>query len=169
MLPTDASDTELENLWTCPGMPLVEPSPGGDVERPLLGTELARFSSSTVLSLDIPGNRLVPITDAVSGESSLFLLNAADPNPRSCVCLNQVGSFDPKDCEIWFLDILSSFVGVLSMVARGDFEAFSSEAIMDNGRLLEPVDPRDEGRCCHERVPAREGAIAALGDGVEII
>lgn len=40
--------------------------------------------------------------------------------------------------------------------------ALVSEATMDNGRLLEPVDPRDEGRCCHESVAAREGAIAAL-------
>ena len=122
-----------------------------------------------MLSLDIPGNGLLPIVDTVSDRSSWFLLKAADPKPRSCVCLNQVGSFDPRDCEIWLLDILSSFVGVGSAAARGAFEALFSEATMDNGRLLEPVDPRDEGRCCHESVPAREGAIAALGEGVEIV
>ena len=60
--------------------------------------------------------------------------------------------------------MLSSLVAVRSTAERGDFEALVSEAIKDNGRLL---DPRDEGRCCHERVPARAGAIAALGDWVD--
>ncbi len=60
-------------------------------------------------------------------------------------------------------------MGAGSAAARGAFEALFSEATMDNGRLLEPVDPRDEGRCCHESVPAREGAIAALGEGAEIV
>lgn len=65
--------------------------------------------------------------------------------------------------------MLSSFVGARSAAARGDFETLFSEATTDNGRPLEPVDPRDEGRCCHESVPTREGAIAALGEGAEIV
>ena len=128
-----------------------------------------RSTGSAVLSLDIPGNCLLLVVDDGSDKLSWVLLNAADPNPRSCVCLNQVGSFDPRDCEIWLMDIVSSFVGVGSATARGAFEALFSEATMDNGRLLGPIDPRDEGRCCHESVPAREGAIAALGEGVEVI
>lgn len=60
--------------------------------------------------------------------------------------------------------MLSSFPVSGSALARGDLAALFSEAIMDNGRLLDPVDPREEGRCCHERVPARGRGIAALGD-----
>lgn len=143
-------------------MARIETSVDGDAERTLSGAGLMRASGSAVLSLDIPGNRLLPIIDAVSDRSSWFLLNAADPNARSCVCLNQVGSFDPRDCEIWLLDTPLSLVGTGSTAARGDLEALFSEA------TKEPIDPRDEGRCCHESVPAREGAIAALGEGAEI-
>lgn len=166
--PADVSDAGPEFLWVSPDMPWNEPSLDDDAERTLSGAGLVRSSGSAVLSLDIPGNRLLPIVDAVSDRSSWFLLNAADPNPRSCVCLNQVGSFDPRDCEIWLLDILESVVGAESVAARGEFEALLSEGTIDNGRLLDPVDPREEGRCCHESVPAREGAIAALGEGVDI-
>lgn len=94
--PAAASDAELEYLWA---VPRIEPSFDDDVERALLGPGVVRSSGSAVLSLDIPGKRW-PIIDAVSVESSWFLLNAADPNPRSCVCLNQVGSFDKRDCAI---------------------------------------------------------------------
>ena len=121
-----------------------------------------------MLSLDIPGSRPPPIIVAVSDRLSLFLLNAADPNPRSDVCLNQAGSFDPRDCEIWFLDMLSSFVGVSVAIVAGVFEALFSEAARDNGRLLEPVEPRDEGRCCHGSVPAREGGNVVLESGWEV-
>ena len=169
MPPPGANDAELEYLWSNRDSPRIEPSLGGDVARPKSEAELARFSRSVVCSLDIPGNGLLPINGAVFDESSWFLLNAADPTPRSCVCLNQAGSFDPKDCEIWLLDMLPSAAGVRSAATRGEVEALFSEANMDNGRLLGPVDPRDEGRCCHERVPAREGGIAVLGEGVEII
>lgn len=162
MPPADANDAELEYLWPSPEIPRIEPSLDGDAERALSGVELVRSSGSAVLSLEIPGNGLQPTIDAVSDRSSWFLLKAADPNPRSCVCLNQVRSFDPRECRIWLLDILSSFVAAGSAAARGDFERLFSEATMDNGRLLEPVDPRDEGRCCHESVPGREGAIAAF-------
>lgn len=65
--------------------------------------------------------------------------------------------------------MLSSFPEAESAAAREVREVLESEATMDNGRLLEPVDSRDEGRCCHESVAAREGAIAALGEGVETI
>lgn len=167
MPPADPNDGEFECLGASPETPRIEPSLNGDVERPLPGAEPARSSNSAVLSLDIPGSCLLPIMAAVSDKSSWFLLSAADPNPRSCVCLNQASSFDPRDCEIWLLDTPSSIVDVRSTAALGDVEALLSEAFMDNGRLLGPIDPRDEGRCCHERVPAREGAIAALGEGVE--
>lgn len=169
MPPTDANDAELEYLWPSPEIPRIEPSTDGDAERAMSVAGLVHASGSAVPSLDIPGNRLLPTIGAVSDKPSWFLLNAADPSPRSCVCLNQVGSFDSRDCEIWPLDRLSSFAGAGSAAARGDFVALFSEATMDNGRLLEPVDPRDEGRCCQESVPAREGAIAALGEGVEIV
>ena len=121
-----------------------------------------------MLSLDIPGSRPPPIIAGVSDRLSRVLLIAADPNPRSDVCLNQAGSFDPRDCEIWFLDMPSSFVGASVAIVAGDLEALFSEAARDNGRLLEPVDPRDEGRCCHGSVPAREGVNAVLESGWEI-
>ena len=60
-------------------------------------------------------------------------------------------------------------MGARSIAASGGFEALCSEAITENGRLLEPVDPRDEGRCCHERAPARDEGIAAFEDEVESI
>lgn len=69
---------------------------------------------------------------------------------------------------MWFLDMLSSFVGASVAIVAGDFEALFSEAARDNGRLLEPVDPRDEGRRCHGSVPAREGVNAVLGTGWEV-
>ena len=161
--PADAGDAELEYLCPSPEMLPSEPSLDGDAEGPLSRAEIARSSGSAVLSLEIPGKRLIATIDAVPDESSRLLLNAADPDPRSCVCLNQVGSFDRKESAIWLLEMpLSSFSGVQSTVAGGDFEAFRSEATTDNGRLLEPVDSRDEGRRCQERVPARKGVIGAL-------
>ena len=164
----DASNADCEYVWLSPEMPRIEPSLDGDAARALSGARPVRSSGSAVLSPDIPGNGLLPTIEAVSDRSSWFLLNAADPNPRSCVCLNHVGSFEPRVCEIWLLGTPSSFVGARSAAVDRDVEAGFSEAATDNGRLLGPVDPRDEGRCCHESVPAREGAIAALGEGVEI-
>ena len=64
--------------------------------------------------------------------------------------------------------MLSSFVGASVAIVAGDFEALFSEAARDNGRLLEPVDPRDEGRCCHGSVPARERVIVVLESCWEI-
>ena len=64
--------------------------------------------------------------------------------------------------------MLSSFVGASLAIVAGDFEALFSEAARDSGRLLEPVEPRDEGRCCHESVPAREGGNVALESGWEV-
>ena len=39
---------------------------------------------------------------------------------------------------------------------------------MDNGRLRALVEPREFGRCCQASVPARDGAIALLGDDLEL-
>lgn len=43
-------------------------------------------------------------------------------------------------------------------------------ATVEGGRLLvEPVEPRDRGRCCQDRVFDRDGAIAVLGDGESLL
>lgn len=49
------------------------------------------------------------------------------------------------------------------MLCRGDLEALFSDATIDSGRLLGPVNPRDAGRCCHDSVFERDGAIVGLG------
>ena len=60
----------LEYLLPSPDMPRIEPSLDGDAEPPVSRVELARFSGSVVLSLDNPGNALLPIIDVVSDELS---------------------------------------------------------------------------------------------------
>lgn len=70
-------------------------------ELTLSGGGLMRLSGSAVLSLDIPGRRMLPVDEIVSDASSTwFFLNAAEPAPRSWVCLNHDGSRDPSDCAI---------------------------------------------------------------------
>ena len=61
----------------------MEPSIEGELELTLSGGGLERVSVSAVLSRDIPGRRMLPVIEAVSDVSSLFLRNAADPEPLS--------------------------------------------------------------------------------------
>lgn len=56
-----------------------------------------------------------------------------------------------------------------STLGRGDFEALFSAANCDRGRARGPVDPLEVGRCCHDKVPALEGAIDELGDVVDSV
>ena len=65
----DASDAELEYLWPIPETLRIESSLDGDLEGRLSRADLSRSSISAVLSLDIPGNRILPTIVAVSDES----------------------------------------------------------------------------------------------------
>jgi len=65
---------------------------------------------------------------------------------------------------ISFLDMAVLLPDNGSMLALGDRAAVFSEPAIDSGRDLVAADPRDEGRCCHDIVLDRAGAIAALGE-----
>lgn len=166
--PRDDFDAELEYLFIPLESPCDGPSVEGDMERPLCRVGLS-FSGSRLDSLDRPGNCLLAAEELISDIlSSLFFRYAADPNPRSSVCLNQVGSFDSRDCAILFLGTTLSFSELEPVLVRRDSAAPFSVLIMDNGRLRAPVKARDEGRCCQERVPARFGTVATLGESLEL-
>lgn len=82
--------------------------------------------------------------------------------PLSGVCLNQEGSFAPRDCAI-----LSRDIGCSSAVARsgegcGERAALFSAAIIDNGFLTLP----DCGLRCQESVPDLDNAFG-FGEGFE--
>lgn len=132
------------------------------LDRVLSGGEVA-VPGSTVDSRDMPGSCLLPETAAASTiSSSWFFLYAAEPTPRSAVCLNHAGSLLPNDCAICVRETgrsgeegaESSSKDVVSVrCAVGD--------TTDTGRRMLP----DCGlRCCHDSVPDRRNA-AALGAG----
>lgn len=128
------------------------------------------FSGSTDDSFTIPGNLMAPSAGGPPGETSTwFFLYAGDPLPRSAVCLKNVRSLAPSDCAISFLEIAASPPFDCSALARGDRAALFSEATMDNGRLLPATEPRDDGRCCHDRVFERVGPTVVLGEAEEAI
>ncbi len=70
---------------------------------------------------------------------------------------------------ISFLDIAVLLPDDDSMLAPGVCAALFSEATIDSGRVLATADPRDEGRCCHDIVLDRAGAVAVLGKPCEAI
>jgi len=118
------------------------------------------MSGSTVDSRDMPGSCLLldmePVSEAVS---SWFRLYAAEPTPRSGVCLNHEGSFAPNDAAIDVLDVLGSgeegsgvLVGEVDVGLSGDLLA------IDSGRRMLP----DCGLCFHESVPERPNAAALV-------
>jgi len=163
-------DALLEYLLLHPLPSRSELSPEGDMDRILSGGGLFPFSGPAVDSRDSPGKRMLPLVDPVSDiASSCSRLYADEPTPRSAVCLNQEGSFEPRACAIWLLDISVSSLVVGSGVAPGDLTALFSAATIDSGRLRALVEPRDVGRCCQDSVPARDGAIAALEDDLELV
>ncbi len=55
------------------------------------------------------------------------------------------------------------------MLDPEDRATLFSEATIDNGRVFVTVVPLDKGRCCHDIVLDRVGAIAALGELCEAI
>lgn len=166
--PSDEFDAELENLFIPLVSPCNDPSSEGDKERPLSLGGL-NFSDSRLVFLDRPGNCLLAPEELVSDIlSSLFLRYAAEPDPRSSVCLNQSGSFDSSDFAIWFLDVMVAFAVLELAFTRRDSIAPSSVVIMDNGRPRAPVNSRDEGRCCQERVPARFGIVVTRAESLEL-
>ena len=60
--------------------------------------------------------------------------------------------------------MLLSFIEAGASLSRAGLATLCSEASTASGRVRAPVVSREDGRCCHESVPAREGAIAALGE-----
>lgn len=74
---------------------------------------------------------------------------------------------EPSVWAISSRDTSLSFAYVGSGVARGEREALFSVATIDNGRVRAPVEPREVGRCCHDKVGVRDSGIAMLGDGLE--
>lgn len=124
---------------------------------------LPMLSGSADESLDMPGRPLRP-EETLSLEivaSSLLFLYAADPMPRSAVCLNHEGSRAPRDAAIWSrlcsgssTDVSRSCVGLLG------------EVTIDVG-LLPPSFEPGRGRCCHESVPDR-ARFEALGVDVVV-
>lgn len=60
-----------------------------------------RLSGSIEDSLDMPGRPRRPEKTLSAGDiSSLLFLYAAEPTPRSAVCLNQDGSRAPREAAI---------------------------------------------------------------------
>lgn len=122
-------------------------------------TGLASLGASRGVSFIRPGSGLRWIGPSATSASSWVRLYAAEPKPRSAVCLNHVGSFAPSESAICCRDTSLSFGGE----DKGDLAALFSEASMDSGRLREV----EVGRlCCQESVFDLDG-IAALGDALE--
>jgi hypothetical protein len=114
---------------------------------------------------DIPGKRMAPPPRSAS-ETWPFWRRAADPSPRSGVCLNHVGSFVASDCAICVRDgaFVSVFPTLGSLTAK--LEALSWTATDESGRLIGPVEPLEVGLCCHDNVPPRESAFVDVdGEG----
>lgn len=110
-------------------------------------------------SLDMPGRpRLPDMTFSLESISSLLFLYAADPMPRSAVCLNHEGSRAPNEAAIW------SLLGSCSSVCSCD--GWRPVTIMEDGRLPPSLEP-GRGRCCHDSVPAR-ARLDALGVDSEV-
>lgn len=109
-------------------------------------------------SRDMPGRPLLPENILLPEvPSSLSLLYAALPRPRSAVCLNHDGSLAAREAAIWSRD------GSDSPVEPGLELALLGGSTIDIGRLP----PRDVGRrCCHDSVPDRASDVA-LGDGFD--
>ena len=87
---------------------------------------------------------------------------AADPMPLSCVCRNHDGSLAPKEAAMSCRD------GVSSPFSPPTGPGLSRESREgprepDNGRERTDPVPREEGLCCHDRVPLRDRAVALLG------
>lgn len=102
LLEVDVAESRLllvENVLSRMEDPLVN---GPDLASDRGG--LPTLSGSAEDSLDMPGRPLLPdITLSPDGISSLLFLYAADPMPRSAVCLNHEGSRAPNDAAIWSL------------------------------------------------------------------
>jgi hypothetical protein len=146
-------------------LPLPELVREGELERKLSGGGLDGVASgSAVESRDMPGSCLFPeIGLASDALSSWFFLYAADPMPRSGVCLNHDGSFAPSDCAIWLRE--SGLVGEEgSGVSRGEVVEFLSGDVDTPERGLRMLPTPDCGLLCHESVPDRPNA-AAFGVG----
>ena len=164
--PIDEAAREILDFDAMPDAMDADSAVDGEVDLILSGVGLPRFTGSAVFSCDMPGRPMPPLPEFVSikGSSPWFLLYAAEPRPRSGVCLNHEGSFEPSDWAICTLDALSPMDAAGSRICGEGLAVPSSEPIDDRGRPVGTVEPRDEGRCCHESVPARDGATAALGD-----
>jgi hypothetical protein len=74
-----------------------------------------------------------------------------------------VGSLDPKDRAISFLESSSAFSG---SDCSGGLGGASSVGSPENGRGRDEFESLDDGRCCQERVPDRESAVALFCPGL---
>lgn len=110
-----------------------------------------------------PGNCRFCSVSSSAESSSRLRLYAADPIPRSAVCLKKAGSFEPRAWAMSCLVGSSLELGLSLGDATGEVrvELFSC-ASNESGRFLMP----DCGRLCQDMVFAREG-MAALGDAFE--
>jgi hypothetical protein len=154
-------DVLVEKRLLSMALPRIEPPRDpGELERTLSGGGLP-MSGSTVDSRDMPGSCLLLDMELASeAVSSCPRLYAAEPAPRSGVCLNHEGSFAPRDAAMDVLDAVGSgdegsgvLVGeVFDVGLSGDLPA------MERGRRMLP----DCGRCFHESVPERPSAAALV-------
>jgi hypothetical protein len=114
-----------------------------------------RWSKSIDVSRDSPGSprRLAYGEPSAVAASSLLFLYAAEPTPRSAVCLNHEGSLELSDAAIWSLLGSGS-----STDAPRECEALVSTAAIETGRLEASLDVGL--RCCHESVPERARFVA---------
>lgn len=95
------SEVVVDILLLHAPLSLAESSFDGSSEVTLSGAGLISLLGSVEPSFDMPGSPLRPLmTLSEPSESSLLLLYAALPMPRSAVCLKKEGSLAPNDAAI---------------------------------------------------------------------
>lgn len=106
------------------------------------------------------------------GVSSLLVLYAGELRPRSAVCLNHVGSFEPNDSAMVSREggcgasCSSVSSGWDSGVLCGERAALFSDARAERGRVREAEVEDEFGRLCQDMVLERDG-MAALGEALD--
>lgn len=117
-----------------------------------------------VPSLDNPCNACrLPYTSLLDSWMSELLRKAGEPIPLSLVCRNHEGSLAPRFLDMTSLERVRSGSAPAS-VGSSDACKDDARSSIDVGRLWAPR--TDAGRCCHDRVPDREGTVKELGTGL---
>jgi hypothetical protein len=153
-------DVLVEKRLLSMALPRAEPPrEPGELERTLSGGGLL-ISGSAVDSRDMPGSCLLPAMESAPEMVSSWLrLYAAEPTPRSGVCLNHDGSFAPSDAAIDVLELFGSGeVGSGVLVGEVDAGRSGDLLAIERGRRMLP----DCGLCFHESVPERPSAAALV-------